>query len=124
MPKMELLVRPHDDKENVYIEMRMEGVPVGHVLLAAADPEKHLHNIARARAELNDPVPDSLDPNSIVAFVENPVCRVAKGHSLQGQGVPLVIRHPGMGWLSFVLSYEDAARIGENLIKASKQAQS
>jgi len=125
MAKMGLGVSVGPHNEHVRIELVEEtdaGLKNhGHIELAGSDAEDHIQQVANARAQLGDPVPDTVDPGSRIAFVKDPICKVGRRHD-QGRSVPLVIRHPGIGWLSLLLSPEDAARSGEQLIKGSKGA--
>lgn len=119
MAKMELAARTEPDRENVYLEMRMDGVPLGHMFLTASDAENHIHGIAKHRAELVDEVSRELDPGSRIEAVVDPIWRTPKS-SLDQQGVVLVLRHPGLGWLSFLFPHNEAAALGRWLVDHSK----
>lgn len=89
------------------------GGMVAASLLEAADLEDLLDNLARARAALRDEVPHDLDIGQRVIGVPNPPHHVLHGPS--GTGCILAIRHPGYGWLHYMLPPAAATELARAL---------
>lgn len=121
MAHMKLDVSPAKDGLHVCIEMHMDGKPLGHIFLSGSDCEELCQTIARSRRTLPDQVSPEIDPNSRLAASFDPVCTVFPRHSGDMHGVALALRHPGLGWLSFLLPAPKAAELGAQLVAAMKQ---
>jgi hypothetical protein len=115
MARMELRLNADQSREHVTVEMWTDGKPVGHMLLDGATAEKHIHDMARHRAMLNDSVPTELDPGARLEALIDPVWHVPPNRIPEGR--ILALRHPGLGWLTFVLPDKEAQAIAEWLTK-------
>lgn len=112
------------------IEYKIETVNGGHVrlaivaggeelavsLLEAADLEELIEGLAMARARLIDQVPLALDNNIRVVGVPNPAHRVLRGPP--DTGCILAVRHPGYGWLHYMLPPAAATKLSRDLVKS------
>lgn len=107
MPKTELKIAADKARRHVVLE-----VGEAKATLAAAEAEARLHELAQARAELADRVPDDLDENARVEALFDPLWRT----SPQADGPALLVRHPGLGWLGFLFPPADAKAIGQSLV--------
>ena len=116
MARMRLNASVDSSREHVVIELSMDGKPLGHIELDSASVEKHIHDLAQHRANLNDPVTPTLDAGSRLEAIVDPRWRVPKPIE---QGRVLALRHPGLGWLSFVFPDKEARAIAEWLTKES-----
>jgi len=113
--KMSLHVFPDAALDHVVIELWRDEEPLGHIQLDPAAAEKHARDIAAARATLNDPVRPSLDPGSRLDAIADPAWRISERRTSLGR--LLAIRHPGFGWLAFMIPEAEAAAIAEWLTK-------
>lgn len=92
------------------LKLRMEltrvsdGVSVAGEL-DAQDVEKFIEAFGAIRAGMSDAVPEKLDPMPRLPTTEHPHWHV---YDPRPEGHLLAIRHPGFGWLGFLLA-EDAA---------------
>jgi hypothetical protein len=112
MPRMTLKMRPEPDKQHVYLELQMDGKALGHMYLSAPDMEDHIRAAAKNRAQLSDTVAMDLDPGWRLETFANPVWRTA----VHNEGIVLALRHPGLGWLSFLLPRAEARKLGRWLL--------
>src|SRR5262245_35132895 len=115
MGRMTIKSGPDEEKENVVIYIEEDGNLKAWVILDPATVAQHIHDLAKHRAALNDQVPTELEPVSLLATIINPVCRTPGHRTVHGR--VLVIRHPGLGWLSFAIPDKEAASIAEWLTK-------
>ena len=115
MDRMELVSGIDPQRENLVVELRQNGKALGHVILDPATAESHIHALAKHRETLTDPVTPELEIGSYLDAVYNPVWRVPAARHKEGR--VLALRHPGLGWLAFVLPDREAAQIAEWLTK-------
>jgi hypothetical protein len=115
MDRMVMKVWTTDDKEHVGVQLEQNDKALGYILFDGASAEQHMHNVARHRAELNDGVAPDLDPGARLEAIVDPTWRTPK-YRLQ-EGRILSFRHPGLGWLTFVVPDKEAASIAEWLTK-------
>lgn len=115
MARMKLKVKASSDKEHVVLQLYEDEKPLGYILFDGATAEKHIQDVGQSRAELGDPVTPELDPGAILDAIVDPSWRV-NGERLP-EGRHIAFRHPGLGWVSFVLPDESAAAIAEWLTK-------
>lgn len=115
MGRMMVKVWADEPREHVVVQTEEDGKPLAHVYFDGATAEQHAHNVAKWRALLKDEVARDLDPGSRLEAIVDPVWRVS-GHRVP-EGRILSLRHPGFGWLSFVLPDKEAAALAEWLTK-------
>ena len=115
MARMELKVTADAARENVVLELWMDGRPLGHIKFDGATAEKHMQDVARFRATLADVVTPDLDPGALLDAEFDPKWRVPSFRIEQGR--ILALRHPGLGWLSFVFPDIEAACLSKWLTK-------
>ena len=107
-------------REHVLVELWNEDKPLGHILLGPSEAESHCQLVAKNRANLTDEVSRELDPNSRLQAIYDPIWRSPEKHSHDAHGVALALRHPGLGWLTFLLPYKEAEGLGRWLMDHSK----
>ena len=93
----------------------MDDKPLGHIELDAATLEDHIHKLAAHRSRLAEEVPRDLDPGSWLEALIDPIWRFPGQRSEHGR--ILALRHPGLGWLSFILPDKEARAMAEWLTK-------
>ncbi len=99
-------------REHVTIELWLNDTPLGHIHLEASDAEQFIHELAKHRASLREKVTPMLDPGARLDAIIDPAWHVS---AQKDGGHVLALRHPGFGWLSFVLSDEDAKEVAKAL---------
>lgn len=118
MDPITVRTRVEADRQSISLEMSADDGPLGHVFLAGSDIEDFIQQLSRHRAELVDEVPRSLDVGSRVEAQIDPVWRLT--HSADG---PLLhLRHPGIGWLTFLFPEKEAEAIGRHLLAGRQQS--
>lgn len=103
------------DRQLCVIELHKNGAPLGHIELDAASLEGLIHDLGKARASMIEEVSPSLDPGSRIEAVVNPSFLVPKDLEI-GKRV-LALRHPGLGWVAFLLTLDYSKEIGRLLSK-------
>jgi hypothetical protein len=98
---MVIKCRVDKKKENVVIQIEEDKRALAHILLDSATTENH--------------IPTELDPGSRLEALIDPIWHIPNYRREQGR--ILALRHPGLGWLSFVLTDKEAASIAEWLTK-------
>lgn len=122
MNKMELRAAADKARECVSVELWMNDAPLGHIQLDAGSLESFIHDLGKHRAALADEVSAEIDPGSRLESIVDPAWRTFDQHSQQELGVALSLRHPGLGWLSFLLPHKSAALLGQWLVDHSKRS--
>jgi hypothetical protein len=100
-----------EDANCVNFRMLVNEAEVGRASMDAAATDEVIRSLANARVLLSDVVPTDLEPNSQIETVPAPEYRVTK----YGDARCLFLRHPGLGWLGYVLPAEDAQALIEAL---------
>lgn len=103
------------DKEAAVINLGFDGEePLAHISLDAASLEQFIRSLAPAREQMREIVVPSLDPYSRLDFVSAPAWHIPDTHN-GPPGVLLALRHPGLGWVSFLLERERALQLADAL---------
>ena len=97
-----------EDRRTVTVLMEESGVALGHVIWEAPELEQFIGQLAEARARLADEVAAELDPGSRLVAIIDPAWRVPAPHE---SGKVLCLRHPGLGWLGFLLPWLEAKKL-------------
>lgn len=113
MQKVTLTTEIVEDRDEVLLTMLLEGEPLGHIFMNGADTETVAHQLGAERAKLQDRVSTELDPGSRLTLKVDPIWRTMPHEN----GVVLAIRHPGFGWLSFLIPEESMQPLAERLLK-------
>jgi hypothetical protein len=107
-------------RNHVVLQLDQDGTAIGHILFDAPTVEKHIQDVAEHRAALTEQVVPDLDPGSRLKAVFDPAWRISNQKTQHGR--ILALRHPGIGWLSFVLPDKEAAAMAEWLLKDLPQS--
>ncbi|WP_421722923.1 hypothetical protein [Bauldia sp.] len=116
MPRMNLKVTIDEDRNSAIIELYEEETLLGHIIYDASTLDQLISELARIRAELRDVVTPELEPFSRVSGTDYPAWRVPDQHSGPPGTALLTLRHPGLGWLAFLLEPERADDIARALV--------
>ena len=128
MAEMTLGLRTEENKLSVYLELQADGIALGHMYLSAPILDRLIRDLARHRAELIDQVPLEIAPGTQLETVINPVWQTRQLEARDQQGnkidepTGLALRHPGLGWLSFLLPPSESKAVGEWLLLHSEQS--
>ncbi|MGF7005790.1 hypothetical protein [Aminobacter sp. BE322] len=104
--------------ELAFIQMNQDGTAVAYMTVDAATLEGIIHALAHVRAKMTEEVSPTLDPGARLEAVPSPAWRVPGTHS-GAEGVLLALRHPGLGWLGFLLDEPRSRELGRALIETN-----
>ncbi|MHB1305319.1 MAG: hypothetical protein ACYCZB_17965 [Acidiphilium sp.] len=109
--------------DRAWIDMRslVEGREVGSVKLESADVDEFIQRLASLRSEMADPVPVQLEPLprlSLIACSAWATVRIKAGPT---SGPVLALRHPGLGWLSFIFPTQEGRKLGQFLVNLAAE---
>ena len=78
--------------------------------------------LADLRSRLSEPVPAALDPGSRLVVQVDPAWRTRPpAAGAERDGILLVLRHRGLGWLGFLLPRAKAAALGRSLVRLARR---
>jgi hypothetical protein len=99
----------------------VEGQPTAKVVMNARDLDLAIAVLGEARALLRDAVPPEprKDKGTREVMVLDPAWRTQMPMHPSLNGLELRLRHPGLGWLTFVIPWHEAKSLGEWLSKNS-----
>lgn len=99
---------------NIVLESWANGAPAGSVTLSPAQADSLIHDLAKNRALLVQPVASELDEATINPVIDpawqTPDVRYPEGRMLS-------IRDPGLGWLTYIFPDDEAADVAQWLTK-------
>lgn len=77
--------------------------------------------LAKVRQDMLPPVPDALHEGDRIPVLHSPqwACATEMMHGSSR----VYVRHPGMGWLAFLLQASEAEKLGETLLVQAQQEQ-
>jgi hypothetical protein len=108
------------DKSTAAIRLITNGQPSTQIELLASELDAILAVLGEARAVMRDTVPH--DPPEVRSarelMVPDPIWRADPPIHQALNGIILRLRHPGFGWLTFLLPYQEAHNLGNWLLKA------
>ena len=119
MAKGNLVWKPWADGMEVAVEMHIDGELKAHILFDAATLEDNIHMLAKARAGMKDQVTPKLEAGMRLEAIVDPAWQTEARHD--AGGVMLALRHPGFGWVSFLLPQTEAQALGASLTGLSEE---
>ncbi|WP_297300041.1 hypothetical protein [uncultured Methylovirgula sp.] len=112
--KTEIKVHVDVAKLNIILEAWLNGAPTGSVVLSPAETESLIRDLGKNRALLVQPVASEPDENAIDPVVDpawqTPDVRYSEGRML-------LVRDPGLGWLSYIFPDNEASDLAQWLTK-------
>jgi hypothetical protein len=102
------------DERTARLEFAFEDGHKSSVNMDSADMDALIENFATVRAAMSDPVPEQLDPIPRLPTTEAPKWWV---YDPRPDGHMLALRHPGFGWLGFLLPQESALSLAGFLFR-------
>ena len=115
MGKMTFVSGVSEDKQSAVVEMREDDKALAHMTFDAATLEGLIRRLGECRATMTETVADELDPGSRLEVLPFPAWKVPDTHSGPSGTLLLALRHPGLGWLGFLLEEARARQIGTAL---------
>lgn len=115
MGRMTFLAGVSADRDTTVIEMHEDGKPLAHMFVDAATLEGLIRQLGQCRAAMNETVADEIDPGARIETLPSPGWRIPDTHSGPSGTVLMALRHPGLGWLGFLLEEARAREIGAAL---------
>jgi hypothetical protein len=110
-----------EDRETAVVQLEQDdGTALGHITLDASGLATFIDEMQQCRSAMVEEVSPQLDPQSRVQTVQSPAWRVPDTHSGGGNGTLLALRHPGLGWLGFLLEKDRALAIADALKRYSR----
>lgn len=100
---------PH--KLEAKILMDRDGETLAQAVFDASGLEAVIQILAARREQMAEAVPPCLEPGARVHGTQDPGWMVTRND----ETTQLLLRHPGYGWIGFVLSKDDAAAIAREL---------
>ena len=118
MARMMLRSKLTQDRQHVVLELLKEDQLIGNIQYDAASLEAVVQQLAACREALADPVSPRLEPVARLNSTQIcPAWRIPTNHSGPQGTLLLALRHPGFGWLGFILDEARARKMGKLLIE-------
>jgi len=100
-------------------ELSNDNASSGKVHLRASDIDSLIAKLAQHRATMAPEIPQSLPEREDVTMIHDPIWILHAPTSTKDK--LLLIRHPGLGWLTFQLPPSEAAKLGHALLPNGPQ---
>ena len=108
-----------EDHRSVVLKLIAKEQPTNEVELSARDIDVLLELLTEARLQLEPPIPMELPREGLVRelVAPDPVWRAEPPMHPSLNGITLRLRHPGVGWLTFLLPWHEVKNLGDWLSK-------
>lgn len=109
-----------DDKKLTTITLYNGEENSGSISVTAAELDNFITDLARVRMSMTDEVPREISSGIPLEAIIDPAWRT---RPLPHPGIPgplLCLRHPGFGWLGFILPNQEAINLGQWLVGQGK----
>jgi hypothetical protein len=103
-----------EDRTLIAIEIQEDGQTRAGIVYDRPELEDLIHNLANSRAEMSEQVPEDIDPGTRKEAQLNPRWKVRS--DVWDRGPVLLLRHSGLGWLSFAIPQDQADEIAKCLL--------
>lgn len=117
MTRMTLATGISEDGQTAVIEMHEDGKPLAHMFVDASSLEEVIERLGDLRAHMAEGVPLDLDPCSRIKATSFPSWRIPDTHSGPDGTVLFALRHPGLGWIGYILDEATARGQGRALLE-------
>lgn len=108
------------DGKTVTIVLSEKDEPLGHIILDALSLEGLITSLANARASLDPAVTMEVSQGTQLVAVVDPAWRTRARPHPAIPGPLLSLRHPGLGWVAFVLPEHEAQSLGQWLAESGQ----
>jgi len=108
-----------EDSKSVWLRFSAPSGPKNEIVVDAARLDELILTLAAARAQMSNPVPAEplSGPLKKEAVVVDPAWRTNMPPHTSLDGLLLRLRHPGLGWLTFLLPHHECVSLSEWLLK-------
>lgn len=110
---VQINVRMPADKSGIVLSISQDGEDLAFAELSPPDVEEVLELLGKARAELIDHVPTTIDRGTRMKLIVEPGWSTPANPSPDGKA--FAIRHPGYGWFGFLFNWTEAKRLAAYL---------
>jgi hypothetical protein len=101
------------ERREASVELWMGDEALGHITLDGAGVERLIHRLSECRATLADAVPMGYEPSTLPGLIIDPTWSVLAQPGDRTK--VLALRHPGLGWLPFILPEHQQAALSKVL---------
>ena len=109
----QMKVNLSDDEDYVTIGLADQGKPTNQITIQADELSLMIAKLAEARAVMSAPISREPPQNCRELAAIDPIWRTNPPLHPDVDGVLLRLRHPGFGWLTFILPQHEAAGMGK-----------
>lgn len=115
------IVTLSDDKRTACLTLKVDGQPANEVTLGASELDQVIAALGEARALMSEPIAREPIQSSTTRelMVIDPAWRTERAVHASLNGLTLRLRHPGLGWLTFLIPYHEAKNLGQWLLDHS-----
>jgi len=103
------------EKDLGIFELWEDDKALAHILLDAPALDQLIFRLSQIRSAMRETVSPELDPGARIETIEEPAWRIPDKHSGDARKLMLILRHPGLGWLGFLLEKTRALAISAAL---------
>ena len=112
-PDIKVVTGLSDDRLTVTLEIHVRGEPLAHAIFEAPELEEFISGLAETRRQMAELVPADIDPGSRMVTLVDPAWQYPR--SPHESGKVLSLRHPGLGWLTFLFPWKEAVALAQYL---------
>ena len=109
----QMTVKLSDDKNYVTLGLLYKGKLANKITIQADELSLMIPKLAEARAVMSAPISREPPQNCTELAAIDPIWRTNPPLHPDVDGVLLRLRHPGFGWLTFILPHHEAAAMGK-----------
>lgn len=117
-------VGSNGSRKKVILNMVIDGTDAVSAELVPPEADALIEQLGFARASLEEPVTADLKPHEELGFaVVDPAWKTSTeimSDASRVDGLSLALRHPGYGWLCFLLPHKEAKALGAWLVEHAK----
>lgn len=118
-PKLSASVEGNGRSAKVMLHKNDEAL--GDIILDAPAVDDLIASLAQIRTRMREPVPAEITAGTKLEAIVDPAWRTRIAPHPTVLGPLLCLRHPGLGWLSFILPDREARALGQWLTENAKQ---
>ena len=96
------------------LQMEMDGEPKVHQIQDESGLSAIIDQLVALRASMAEEISRDLDPGARLVAITDPIWR-SQDAKTAGYAKLLALRHPGLGWLTFLFPNDEARALGQFL---------
>lgn len=110
-PSIKLCTTLSSDRTAINLTVNIDDRESSFLRLDALEVEQFIDCLASLRSKLADAVPVRLEPYPRLNAIVNPPWAAMRVDERSTKGRLLAFRHPGLGWVSFIFTTQEAAKL-------------